>query len=115
MQEKREVHECHPRAGGPPGHPVERLKAERVQLALAELPGWKLTPDGRVITRTFRFEHHNGSLLFAFLVSGLGREAGHSPAMTIAAEAVVCQLTTPEAGGVTERDLELARRIDRVV
>jgi len=115
MQEEREVNECTPRDSGPPSGPLTRLKAERVQFELAEMPGWSLTPDGRAICHTFRFEGYSGSLLFTYLASALGLEVAHLPAMTISGETVVCHLTSHEAGGVTELDLELARRISRLL
>ena len=109
-----------PPAGSPPGTPGppspeaslhERLKAERVQKSLVALPGWRLSSDEEAITRTFHFHSSGPPLLFAALVNSLGREVGHYPAQTIVRQTVVCNLTTPAVGGVTEKDLELAGRI----
>ncbi len=109
-----------PPAGRPPGPPgtpppqaaaVERLKAERVQEKLAALPGWRLSSDEEAITRAFHFDSVGPPLVFAALVGALAAEVGHYPAQTIVRQTVHCHLTTREVGGVTEKDLELARRI----
>ena len=97
--------------GAPATDPDARLKAERVQLYLAELPGWKLAEDGGAILRVFRFSGSGSPLLFAALVGVLAGEAGQQPVVTVTGETVICQLTTPEVGGVTLRDVALAGKI----
>jgi 4a-hydroxytetrahydrobiopterin dehydratase len=103
-----------PEGASPPGGPPERLKAERVQLALADLPDWKLSGDGGAIVRSFRFSGALAAVLLAALLATLASEAGGYLELAIAQHAVVCSLTTPQTGGVTEEDLELARTISRM-
>jgi len=99
-------------AGDPPlGRPPDDLKAERVQRELRRLPGWALTPDGGAISRTFRFKSAATPMLFAALVNGLAQETGHHPRLTVLRKAVICQLGSGQAGGVTTKDVGLARRI----
>ncbi|HEY8022240.1 MAG TPA: 4a-hydroxytetrahydrobiopterin dehydratase [Thermoanaerobaculia bacterium] len=99
-------------AGGPPlGRPPNDLKAERVQRELSRLPGWALTPDGGAISRTFRFRSAATPMLFAALVNGLAQETGHHPRLTVLRKSVICQLGSGQAGGVTMKDVGLARRI----
>lgn len=95
----------------PATDPDARLKAERVQLYLTELPGWKLAEDGGAILRVFRFSGSGSPLLFAALVGVLAGETGQQPVVTVTGETVICQLTTPEVGGVTLRDVALAGKI----
>lgn len=101
----------HPGAGGA-GRPLGRLKAERVQLALLALPGWKLLPGGAVIARIFEFSEPAALPFFAAFAGTLAQETGRRLAVTIDRQRLECQLTTPEAAGVTQEDLELARRIN---
>jgi 4a-hydroxytetrahydrobiopterin dehydratase len=87
------------------------LKAERVQLLLEELPGWRLTAGGKSISRVFRFPGVSSALAFTYFVSAVARESGHGPSVHLEGSRVVCWLTTQEAGGLTLQDLEMARRI----
>lgn len=99
------------RCGNPPASPSSRLKAERVQKALRKMPGWRAIRRGAAISRVFRFQGSTTPMLFAALVDGLAREEGHHPTLTVGGQEVVCQLTSSEVGGVTPRDLRLAKRI----
>jgi 4a-hydroxytetrahydrobiopterin dehydratase len=90
---------------------VTRLKPERVQLMLRKLPQWRLSRDGKSLTRSFKFADPKAPLAFAGFITALAVEDGHYPAVTLNRETVVCKLTTPAAGGVTLKDFEMARRI----
>jgi 4a-hydroxytetrahydrobiopterin dehydratase len=98
-------------AVAPAGAEESSLKAERVQLLLEDLPGWRLTAGGRSISRTFRFPGVSSALAFTSFVSAVASESGHGPAVHLEGSRVVCWLTTQAAGGLTLQDLETARRI----
>lgn len=99
-------------AGDPPlGRPPTDLKAERVQRELRKLTGWALTPDGGAISRTFRFKSAATPMHFAALVNGLAHETGHHSRLTVLSRAVICQLGSGQAGGLTLKDVGLAKRI----
>jgi pterin-4a-carbinolamine dehydratase len=98
----------------PPARSGDKLKAERVELMLAALPGWKLTPSGEAIEQQFRFEEPVQALAFAGWVCGLTARWEHRPEVRIAkATTVTFHLTTPEAGGLTPSDFRVARRLGR--
>jgi len=103
-----------PNGAEPPGSTTERLKAERVQLELESIPGWELSGDGGAISRSFGLPGSLAAVLLVGLIAVLASEAGQHPEMTVVHSTVVCSLTTPEVGGVTEKDLDLARRINRM-
>ena len=80
----------------------------------AQLPdGWDR--DGDEIVRTYEFETYLGGVGFAAGAGGLAQEAFHHPEMTIGWREVEVRLTTHDAGGVTEKDVELAERFDELV
>jgi 4a-hydroxytetrahydrobiopterin dehydratase len=95
----------------PPIRPYNRLKAERVQKELRRMPGWRAVRRGAAISRVFRFQSSTTPMLFAALVDGFAREEGHHPTLTVGGREVICQLTLSEVGGVSQRDLKLAKRI----
>ena len=90
---------------------ITRLKAERVQLVLRKLPNWRLSRDGKSLVRTFKFTAERAPLAFAELVLAIAGKEGHQPSVTLSNGTVECKLTTPSAGGVTSRDLEMARKL----
>jgi pterin-4a-carbinolamine dehydratase len=75
------------------------------------LPHWRRSRDGKYLVRTFQLAAEGAPLAFASVLLALAKEEGHHLAVTLCADTVVCKLTTPAAGGVTARDLDMARRI----
>ena len=90
---------------------VTRLKPERVQDGLTKLPSWRQSRDGKSLVRTFKFADERAPLAFAELVLALAAKEGHQPSLTLSNGTVECKLTTQAAGGITRRDLAMARRI----
>jgi 4a-hydroxytetrahydrobiopterin dehydratase len=70
--------------------------------------------DGDEIVRTYEFDSYLEGLGFAAGAGGLAEEAFHHPEMTIGYAEVEVRLTTHDAGGITERDLNLAERFDEI-
>jgi pterin-4a-carbinolamine dehydratase len=90
----------------------ERVYAEaevRARLA-AELPGW--VSDGGAISRRYGTGGWRASLMVANAVGHLAELAWHHPDLLVTYPAVTVRLTTHSAGGVTDKDFALARRID---
>lgn len=75
-----------------------------------ELPGWSF--DGDAISRRFALKGFARPLLLANAIGHLAEAANHHPDLAISYGSLTCRLTTHDAGGVTERDLALALRID---
>jgi len=112
MPTPNEGSEIQPVAAAPPPHPATRLKAERVQEMLAALPYWALEEDGAAITRSFRFRGPAAPVALAAFIGVLAQEAGHYPAVTVVHRTLFCRLTSPDSGGLTLQDFELAKRIN---
>lgn len=74
--------------------------------------GWDR--DGDEIVRTYEFDSYLEGVGFAAGAGGLAQEAFHHPTLTIEWQAVEVRLTTHDAGGITENDLELAARFDEL-
>jgi 4a-hydroxytetrahydrobiopterin dehydratase len=72
-----------------------------------ELPhGWRLSGDE--IVRTYEFDDYLKGVAFASEVGELADEEFHHPEIRIRYDEVEVRFTSHEAGGVTERDIELA-------
>ena len=89
------------------------LEPEAVQRLLGEVPDWRL--DGNTIARTFQFENFSGAGDFVNKVAGESESMDHHPDIDIRWNKVKLTLATHSAGGLTDMDFTLARRIDRLV
>jgi 4a-hydroxytetrahydrobiopterin dehydratase len=88
----------------------ERLDAPALARALEALPAWQ--PAGQGIARTWRFRDFREAMTFVNRVADLAEQAGHHPDIAIQYSAVTLTLWTHTAGGVTPKDLDLARTLD---
>jgi len=70
--------------------------------------------DGEEIVRTYEFDSYLEGVGFAAGIGGIAQEAFHHPETTIRWREVEVRLTTHDAGGITENDLDLAARFDEV-
>ncbi len=91
---------------------VERLdEAARAGLAEA-LPGWGRVEGRDAIRREFRFRDFSEAWGFMARVALLAEAQDHHPEWSNTYNRVEILLTTHDAGGLSERDLRLARAID---
>jgi len=87
-----------------------RLTDPDVDSRLGELPGWQRS--GQTIHRTYRFEDFPAAMAFANRVAGIAEAQDHHPDILVRYREVTLNLSTHDAGGLTERDFRLARQID---
>lgn len=78
------------------------------------IPDWGIDNDAGCISRTFEFKVFKESMKFVNAVAELAEEQHHHPDITINYNAVTLVLTTHSAGGLTEKDLTLAKAIDQL-
>jgi 4a-hydroxytetrahydrobiopterin dehydratase len=89
-----------------------RLSDLEIQRALASLPGWSRR--GTVLTKTFAWPTFARGIEFVDRVAKAADAANHHPDIDIRYSKVTCTLSTHDAGGITEKDLELAAEIERL-
>ena len=90
---------------------MAKLTSERVAALDAELPGWSV--DGDAIRRTYQFANFIEAMAFVTKVAILSEKANHHPDIDIRWNRVSLLLTTHDAGGLTDKDADLASAIDR--
>ncbi len=81
-------------------------------LAAPDGPDWELV--GGKLVKVVRCASFPGALDFVGEVGRLAEEANHHPDIDIRYRTVTLALITHDSGGITRRDLELARAIDDV-
>ncbi|NLU76852.1 4a-hydroxytetrahydrobiopterin dehydratase [Micromonospora sp. HNM0581] len=92
---------------------AEVLTAEAVRDELGGLAGWSGDPTG--ITRTVELASFADAIVVVGRVAGTAEEMDHHPDIDIRWRTVTFRCVTHSAGGVTVRDIRLARRIDEIV
>jgi 4a-hydroxytetrahydrobiopterin dehydratase len=78
-----------------------------------ELPKWYLE-DGW-IRRKYKTEGWKGTLMVVNTIGHLAEAAWHHPDLTVSYAFVIVKLISHDAKGITDRDFELARKIEDVV
>jgi 4a-hydroxytetrahydrobiopterin dehydratase len=91
---------------------VERL-SEAARAELAEiLPHWTKLADRDALRREFKFGDFSAAWGFMARVALLAEQQDHHPEWFNVYNRVDIVLTTHDAGGLSERDVRLARAID---
>jgi 4a-hydroxytetrahydrobiopterin dehydratase len=79
-----------------------------------ELPTDWIDSQG-ALEKTFELPSFRAAIAFVGRVADLAEDADHHPDITISYRKVTLRWTTHSAGGITERDYELAGRTDGLV
>ena len=79
--------------------------------ALRELDGWSI--EAGKLHKQFRFADFNEAFGFMTRVALLAEQANHHPEWFNVYDRVVVDLTTHDAGGITERDTSMAAAMNR--
>ncbi|MHA1536563.1 MAG: 4a-hydroxytetrahydrobiopterin dehydratase [Alphaproteobacteria bacterium] len=91
---------------------IEKLTGGVRSEALAALPGWQEIEGRDAISRTLRFEDFNAAFGFMTKVALYAERADHHPEWFNVYSRVEITLSTHDAGGLSRRDIEMARFID---
>ena len=80
-----------------------------------EIPdGWTTSADGKAIERRITFADFSQAFAFLTRVAMHAEKIDHHPEFTNVWNRVDFRLTSHDAGGVTARDIALARAIDEL-
>jgi len=92
--------------------PMPKLDAAQIAAALAAVPQW--ARQGDAISRTFQFKDFPAAVKFVNAVAVAAEQAWHHPDIDIRWNKVTLTLTTHDAGGLTQKDFDLARQFDQL-
>lgn len=92
----------------------KRLSPDAIRAALAELEGWELADDGLSIRRVFTFRNFSEAFGFMSRVALAAEKMDHHPDWSNVYRTVDVTLNTHDAGGLTELDFELAKKMNRI-
>lgn len=94
---------------------ANKLDPQARDAALGRLNGWIYDPATDAISHDFKFKDFSEAFGFMARVALLAQAADHHPEWSNVYNRVRITLSTHSAGGLTEKDVELAERIDQLL
>lgn len=88
------------------------LTDAEIAAGLADLPGW--SREGDEIVKTFDCGTFAAAVAFVVQVGFFAEHADHHPDLDVRWKRVRVALTTHDAGGLTTKDIDLAREIQGI-
>ncbi len=88
------------------------LSKDEIQQKLKKMEGWSHA--GKAIHKKYNFKSFMPAINFVNKIAEAAEEAQHHPDITINYSVVGIDLSTHSEGGVTERDFEMAGKIDQI-
>jgi 4a-hydroxytetrahydrobiopterin dehydratase len=88
------------------------LSEHEVTQQIKSLPEWTL--EGKELRRTFQFKNFVEAIDFVNRLVEPAETAGHHPDLAISYNKVTVSLTTHDAGGLTQKDFDLAKTISQL-
>ncbi len=93
---------------------ARKLDTAEREAAHTELPLWQMVNGRDAITRTIKFADFSAAFGFMTQVALAAEKLDHHPEWLNVWNRVEITLSTHDAGGLTERDVKLAKIIDRL-
>jgi 4a-hydroxytetrahydrobiopterin dehydratase len=91
---------------------MKTYSEESIQIALKELKDWKFGNNG--IEKNFKFKDFTQALGFIVQVGVVAEKSNHHPELFNVYNKVTIRLTTHDANGVTDKDIDLAKAIEKM-
>lgn len=91
---------------------VEKLSTSDRELALSHMQSWTYDASESAIIREFKFGDFSEAFAFMTRVALAAEKADHHPNWSNVYNKVTISLSTHDAGGLSQKDIDLARKID---
>jgi 4a-hydroxytetrahydrobiopterin dehydratase len=88
------------------------LSDAEIQQALQKLPGW--SKNGHAIERHFQFANFVQAMEFVNQIAEAAEAVNHHPDIHISYNKVTMVLVSHDSGGVTQRDIRMAGKINEL-
>ncbi len=92
---------------------ADLLGKEALETAQRNIPDWRVTPGGDAIEAIFLFPDFVRAFAFMTEIAKAAEEQQHHPEWKNVWNRVELRLTTHSAGGLTDKDIRLAKLVDR--
>ena len=91
---------------------MKKLEGEARTAALKSLSGWKITDGRDAIVKHFQFKDFSAAFGFMTRVALLAEKMDHHPEWFNVYNKVDVTLSTHDAGGITQNDIDMAKAMD---
>ncbi len=92
---------------------MKKLSVKEIEDQIQHLAGWK--HEGDHIEKQFVFKSHSAAFGFLARIALLAEKVDHHPEYSGVYNKVNIRLRTHDAGGVTQKDLDLAQGIELII
>jgi 4a-hydroxytetrahydrobiopterin dehydratase len=89
------------------------LNSKEINQSLLDLDGWTL--EGTKIQKTILVQNWKGVMMLANTIGHISEVAWHHPDLLLSYSSLTIYLTSHDVGGVTSRDITLAKKIDDII
>ncbi len=91
---------------------MPKLTQAELDGALRDLPGWEVK--NGMIVKTYRHDSFPEAVVFVNAVAHLAELENHHPDIDIRYSNITVSLVTHDQGGITKKDVALARQIEAI-
>ena len=91
---------------------MKKYSDETIESELKELKDWRLIDNS--IEKKFKFLDFSQALAFIIQVGLVAEKSNHHPDLFNTYNKVIIRLSTHDADGVTEKDFDLAKNIEKI-
>ncbi|MEQ9169729.1 MAG: 4a-hydroxytetrahydrobiopterin dehydratase [Rhodospirillales bacterium] len=92
---------------------TDKLTGAARETAIGNLDGWAEAPGRDAIAKTFTFKDFNAAFAFMTRAALMAEKTDHHPEWFNVYNRVEVTLATHDAGGVTQKDIDLAAFMDK--
>jgi 4a-hydroxytetrahydrobiopterin dehydratase len=93
--------------------PRSALSAAQIEAALRGLPQWQLA--NGAIEKTYHFANYFETMAFVNAVAMVAHTQDHHPDLSVHYNRCVVRLNTHDVGGISDTDMDCARRFDALL
>ncbi|KRA95830.1 pterin-4-alpha-carbinolamine dehydratase [Devosia sp. Root685] len=94
---------------------ADRLKPAEIAAARSKLTGWTIEDGEKQLRGSFKFKDFSEAFGFMSRVALLADKADHHPDWSNSYNKVEIVLSTHDAGGLTQKDIDLAEKISALL
>lgn len=95
-----------------PSNEIEKISPQGVDQALENMSGWSAIKNHDAIHKSFKFKDFNEAWSFMNHVAAIAENMDHHPEWSNVYNKVEITLTTHDAGGISQKDIDMAKEID---
>ena len=92
---------------------MDKLDNDQIESRLEGLSEWTL--NGEILQRTIGFSDFKAAMVFVNSLAEAAEKAAHHPDIMIRYGKVTLTLSTHDAGGLTEKDFEMASAVESLL